>query len=95
MPIPTGDTTVIGILASVILACVGTLLWVIRAIVSGALVPRQTHEDTLKAIERQDERADLQAEQITKLADAVGAMKIFVDSLPRPDPRDAPGRRQR
>lgn len=69
--------------------------FVARLVYQGKLVPRSTHEDTVKALEIERTRNQLLVEQNGRMADAMETVEAVVRALPRPSqpPALPPGRR--
>lgn len=76
-----------------------TAFWVTwyvgRMVYTGRLVPRSTHEDTVKALEIERERNSTLIEQVGRAADSLEAVEAVVRALPQPPPQQQlpPGRR--
>lgn len=56
--------------------------FVARMVYTGALVPRTTHEDTVRALEIERKRNELLSEQVGKLVDSVETVEMFLRALP-------------
>ena len=69
--------------------------FVARLVYTGRLVPRSTHEDTVKALEIERERNRLLVEQNGRMTDAMETVEAVVRALPQPPqpPALPPGRR--
>ncbi len=71
--------------------------FVARLVYMGALVPRKTHEDTVKALEIERQRNEVLTGQLGQATDALETVEAFVQALPRPQeyrqlPPGGPGR---
>lgn len=60
--------------------------FVARLVYTGRLVPRSTHEDTVKALEIERERNRLLMEQNGQATDALETLDTFLRALPQPQP---------
>jgi hypothetical protein len=70
--------------------------FVARLVYSGRLVPRSTHEDTVKALEIERARSELLTEQLGRMADSMEVVENVVRALPqppKPPQQPPPGRR--
>lgn len=76
------DATALSIIGTVILMLAGLVVWTVKAIVSGGLVPRQTYDDLLTANTKMQERADLQTAQLAAQAEAIAAVRAMLESFP-------------
>jgi hypothetical protein len=55
-----------------------------RMVLTGALVPRATHEDTVKALEIERQRNDILSGQQAQITDSLETVEAFVKALPQP-----------
>jgi hypothetical protein len=67
--------------------------FVARLVYTGALVPRSTHEDTVKALEIERQRNDILSGQQAQITDSMETVEAFVRALPQPQQHQLPGRR--
>lgn len=69
--------------------------FVARLVYTGRLVPRSTHEDTVKALEIERTRNGVLMEQLGRMADSMEVVEGVVRALPQPQqpPQQLPGRR--
>jgi hypothetical protein len=68
----------------------GVTLYAARMVITGRLVPRSTHEDTVKALEIERERNRLLVEQNGRATDALETLNTFLRALPQPQPQPQP-----
>lgn len=68
----------------------GVVWSVARMVLTGTLVPRKTHEDTLKALEIERTRNELYSEQLGKMTDSMETFERFVNALPQPAQQTPP-----
>lgn len=69
-------------------------LYAARMVYAGQLVPRSTHEDTVRALELERERNRLLLEQVGRVADSLETVESVVRALPQPQQQQLPpGRR--
>jgi hypothetical protein len=61
--------------------------FVARLVYSGRLVPRSTHEDTVKALEIERARNELLTQQLGRMADSMEVVEGVVKALPQPPPQ--------
>lgn len=64
--------------------------FVARLVYTGRLVPRSTHEDTVKALEIERERNRLLVDQLGRMTDAMETVEAVVRALPQPQPPALP-----
>lgn len=62
----------------------GVTWFVAKLVYSGQLVPRSTHEDTVKALEIERERNRLLVEQNGRATDSLETLETFLRALPQP-----------
>ncbi len=62
----------------------GVTLYAARLVITGKLVPRSTHDDTVAALEIERQRNALLVEQNGRLTDAMETVEAFVQALPQP-----------
>lgn len=67
------------------------LVWIVRRIITGDLVPRQTHEDVRAQRDAWRAHAERQADQLDDLVEGLRTTERVVASLPRRDPPPAEG----
>lgn len=72
----------------------GVTLYAARMVITGKLVPRRTHDDTVAALEIERERNRLLVEQNGQLTDSMETLEAFIHALPQPQqrPQLPPGR---
>lgn len=58
--------------------------FVARLVYTGRLVPRSTHEDTVKALEIERERNRVLLEQNGRATDSLETLEAFLQALPQP-----------
>lgn len=62
----------------------GVTWFVAKLVYSGQLVPRSTHEDTVKALELERERNRVLLEQNGRATDSLETLETFLRALPQP-----------
>lgn len=62
------------------------IVWIVRRVITGDLVPRQTHEDVRADRDRWRAHAERQADQLDDLVEGLRTTERVVASLPRRDP---------
>lgn len=62
----------------------GVTWFVAKLVYSGQLVPRSTHEDTVRALEIERTRNDLLVEQVSRTTDSLETLETFLRALPQP-----------
>jgi predicted MFS family arabinose efflux permease len=60
--------------------------FVARLVYTGRLVPRSTHEDTVKALEIERTRNASLVEQVGRMTDAMETVEVVIRALPQPPP---------
>lgn len=66
---------------------------VARMVYLGRLVPRSTHDDTVKALEIERARNEVLLEQVGRIGDSLETVESVVRALPQPQPPQIQGRR--
>jgi hypothetical protein len=62
----------------------GVTLYAARMVFTGKLVPRSTHDDTVKALEIERTRNGVLIEQIGRMGDSMETVEAVVRALPQP-----------
>lgn len=76
--------------AGLAMLAITLLVWIVRRIITGDLIPRQTHEDVRAERDKWRAHAERQADQLDDLVEGLRTTEHVVASLPRRDPPTTP-----